>query len=292
MSKKNNRRAAPMARSVYTYNDKRGPSGKTIGIIIAAIVAAAAIACGVFFGVRSANQKKAEQSEKPAVTASQETQEKKAASSEENAAPAEEPTPVVDHVTAMKKGYNMPYAIAVNTAQNVITVYTKDEETGKYTKPYKAFICSTGVGGEDATDSGTWYTMEHTPHWWNLDGGVKGQYCTRIHDHILFHSVPYTEEDPGKLQEGEYNKLGTAASHGCIRMRVADVKWIYDNCDMGTCVNIYKDSKCKEPLGKPSYTKVPSDPSDPRHGWDPTDPSPKNPWKTPTTTAKHHFWNK
>ena len=32
--------------------------------------------------------------------------------------------------------------------------------------------------------------------------------------------------------------LGHRASHGCIRMKVKEVKWIYDNCPEGTTVVI------------------------------------------------------
>ncbi len=178
----------------------------------------------------------------------------------------------------LKSGYekNHPYAIAVNTAQNVVTVYKRDSRTGKYTVPYKAFICSTGKQG--GTRSGTWYTSEKCGHWHALVGNVQGQWATRIHDSILFHSVPYYKADPSTLETEEYNKLGTVASAGCVRMTVADVKWIYDNCPLGTCVTIYNDGSVKEPLGKPSFRRITVTSSDPRYSWDPTDPDARNPW--------------
>ena len=181
----------------------------------------------------------------------------------------------IEHV---KSGYekNHPYAIAVNTAQNVVTVYKRDSRTGKYTVPYKAFICSTGKQG--GTRSGTWYTSEKCGHWHALVGNVQGQWATRIHDSILFHSVPYYKADPSTLETEEYNKLGTVASAGCVRMTVADVKWIYDNCPLGTCVTIYNDGSVKEPLGKPSFRRITVTSSDPRYSWDPTDPDARNPW--------------
>ncbi len=168
------------------------------------------------------------------------------------------------------------YAIAVNTAQNIVTIYTRNASTGKYTVPYKAFICSTGLQG--GTRSGTWYTNEKCGQWHLLIGNVQGQWCTRIHDGILFHSVPYYKADPSTLEVEEYNKLGTTASAGCVRMTVADVKWIYDNCPLGTCVTIYNDATVKEPLAKPTAQKLTVPQSDPRYGWDPTDPSANNPW--------------
>jgi hypothetical protein len=68
--------------------------------------------------------------------------------------------------------------------------------------------------------------------------------------------------------------LGTAASHGCIRLTVEDAKWIYNNCSSGTTVIIYDDKKNPGPLGKPEAIALPTSVR-----WDPTDPSEKNPYK-------------
>ena len=115
-------------------------------------------------------------------------------------------------------------------------------------------------------------------------GNVYGQYCTRITGGILFHSVFYRAQDPGQLAYNAYNQLGNAASHGCVRLNVADAKWIYDNCPVGTKVTIY-DRKNPGPLGKPTTIRI--DTSSPYRGWDPTDPNTNNPWRKqkPTITG-------
>lgn len=177
----------------------------------------------------------------------------------------------------LRSDYNLPYCITVNTAQNVVTVYTRSTPNGPYNKAVKAFICSTGLNG--GTRPGAHYTVGPIHEsWHSLVGGVTGQYCTRIYDGILFHSVPYTAQNKGSLRPGEYNKLGSPASHGCIRMTVAGVKWIFDNCPAGTYVVISNNASDPMPLGKPKAQKVPSSTTDPRYGWDPTDPDPANPW--------------
>jgi len=38
---------------------------------------------------------------------------------------------------------------------------------------------------------------------------------------------------------GSVNKLGSPASHGCIRLKVEDARWIYNNCPAGTTVTVY-----------------------------------------------------
>ena len=88
-----------------------------------------------------------------------------------------------------------------------------------------------------------------------------------------------TDGDPHKddIEYDEFNKLGTPASLGCIRLMVCDVKWIYDNCDIGTRVIIYDDAEDPGPMGKPGT--IYTDPADETlRGWDPTDPDPANPW--------------
>ena len=138
--------------------------------------------------------------------------------------------------------------------------------------PVKAMVCSTGK----ATPTSGTYKMSNKYRWHQLNGGVYGQYCSRITVHILFHSVPYTSKDKGTLEYWEYDKLGTKASAGCIRLTVQDAKWIYDNCKPGTKVEFYEDSN-PGPLGKPTAQKI-SDDEEVR-GWDPTDPDAENPWK-------------
>lgn len=186
---------------------------------------------------------------------------------------------LVTAVPVRTEAASLPYYIKINRQQNCVTVYALDKN-GKYTKPVKAFACSVGVN--NATPTGT-FSIPAKYRWHVLMGNVYGQYCSRIHGGVLFHSVFYSEKDPSKLAYNSYNRLGQSASHGCVRLNVADAKWIYDNCPVGTKVTIY-DSKDPGPLGKPSTIKI--DTSSPYRGWDPTDPDPDNPWQTVKPTIK------
>lgn len=165
----------------------------------------------------------------------------------------------------------LPYLIKVNRLANCVTVYTKDE-AGEYTVPVKAMVCSVGLNDETPLESGR---ISDKYDWRLLFGNVYGQYAVRFNGHIMFHSVPYTVQSKDALKDGEYNLLGQPASQGCIRLSVADAKWIYDNCDNGTKVEVY-DAEDPGPLGKPSAIKI--DPNSALKGWDPTDPDVLNPW--------------
>lgn len=175
---------------------------------------------------------------------------------------------------------NAPYYIKVNYTANCVTVYKKDD-SGNYTIPVKALICSTGA----ATPRSGVYKTSNKYRWHQLNGGVYGQYCTRITGHILFHSVPCSSNTPDSLKYVAYDKLGTTASAGCVRLTVEGALWIYSNCPSGTYVEFYSSSN-PGPLGKPSARKISSVVA--CRNWDPTDPDPRNPWHTyvePATTT-------
>ena len=153
------------------------------------------------------------------------------------------------------------YEIYVNKSKELITVYGKDNNV--YV-PVKRFICSDGGSN---TPEGIFYTPAKY-RWQTLMGPSYGQWCTRIHGGVLFHSVFYNSKNNSQaLSVSAYNKLGTTCSHGCIRLTAGDAKWIYDNCKIGTKVVIYSKGGY-EPFSKPSSYKLPS-----WHTWDPTDPT-------------------
>lgn len=175
--------------------------------------------------------------------------------------------------------YSGTYWLKVNEQRNVVTAYKKVD--GKW-KPWRAMLCSTGIGG--TTPRGTFYTQGKW-NWGPLMNDVYGQYCTHITGDILFHSVYYLEAyDKASQPTAQFNALGASASHGCVRLSVMDAKWIYDNCKVGTKVTIYRSSK-SGPLGKPAGITV----SQGRYQyWDPTDPDPANPYyrlKKPVITV-------
>lgn len=176
------------------------------------------------------------------------------------------------------KNKKNPYSIYVNRKQNCVTVYTYDE-SGKYTVPVRAMVCS--CGKNDGTITGT-YGIYFKREWHSLFDNVYGQYVSGISGDYLFHSVPYYTKSPDDLEVEEFNKLGSNASLGCVRLSVSDTKWIYDNCAKNTEVKIYDDNN-PGPLGKPETIKI----TDLKCGWDPTDDNKSNPYynKTPIITG-------
>ena len=142
--------------------------------------------------------------------------------------PTPEPTPV-------------PYAMTVDVTNQVTTVYGLDE-TGAYTVPVRRMLCSTGTKA-NPSDVGDWVLNGRHAKWCEFPkwGNSYARYWTRINSNIAFHSVIYTAVDLDAMKTSSYKALGSRASHGCIRLTVADAKWVYENIGAGTVVSIRED---------------------------------------------------
>lgn len=87
-------------------------------------------------------------------------------------------------------------------------------------------------------------------------GKSYAEYLCRFHGSKCMHGVPYSKRNTsGRVSKTEFNKLGTPASSGCVRMPIKLCRYIYNNCPVGTPVHVFKGTKGKYPAGKPKkYT--------------------------------------
>ena len=104
-------------------------------------------------------------------------------------------------------------------------IYKKDPKTGKM---------------KSMTPTGTFYVQQERGNsFYNARLKEGANYYTSWlnHGEYLFHSVP-TNAD-GSYNKKEAAKLGKfTGSHGCIRLSVADAKWMEENLPVGTKVEI------------------------------------------------------
>ncbi|MBQ9393168.1 MAG: L,D-transpeptidase [Oscillospiraceae bacterium] len=185
--------------------------------------------------------------------------------------PRQLPDPYQDDPVIREDDYL--YFLRVNTTCNTVTVYAADEED-RYSQPVKAMICSTGA--DTPRDRVIYLYGKNRWEWLGLVHGVCGRYVTQIEGSILFHSVPYEEWwDNGSLQYEEFDKLGTSASAGCVRLQIADALWIYQHKYDIEAVEFY-DDPVPGPLGRPEAPKISHNLT--CRNWDPTDPDPASPW--------------
>lgn len=151
------------------------------------------------------------------------------------------------------------YSIQINKAANFITIYKLNSD--KEYKAYKTFRCSVNsnvaTGQVKITDKQTW---------WQFDPDVYGRFVSVLSNTVCIHSVPYTEENPLKLNASAYNRLGSGANIGSVYLQTDAAKWIYENCSKNTPVNIYENAYETPLFELPLFTPVASGAK-----YDPTD---------------------
>jgi lipoprotein-anchoring transpeptidase ErfK/SrfK len=115
-------------------------------------------------------------------------------------------------------------------------VYIKKGEDTIYT-----MITSSGLdtGPDTSTPRGTYFVEPErglsffAPQY---QQGAKYWVSWKNHGEFLFHSV--ATDANGNVIEDEAKKLGQKASHGCLRLTMADAKWIFENIPERTKVVI------------------------------------------------------
>lgn len=140
------------------------------------------------------------------------------------------------------------YYITVDIANQVTTVYRKSDMS-----VVRQMICSTGTGNR--TPRGTFKlakTRKSTDRkaWYHISSNCYVKYATRITGPYLFHSILYSKKNMNSVDQTSLRKLGSKASHGCVRLYWEDAKWIAENCPPGTVVKIYSNGKVNSTMKK------------------------------------------
>lgn len=137
---------------------------------------------------------------------------------------------------AKSEEYVFPYKLGISKGDQ--RVYVARWDGSGYNEVVKEMICSTGRD-KTPTPSGTYQAYGPIDGEWHYfkDFNCYAKWAYGIVDDILFHSVTFNSSK--KLNQGSVNYLGRKASHGCVRLRIEDAKWIVDNCPVGTTVVIW-----------------------------------------------------
>lgn len=149
-----------------------------------------------------------------------------------------------------KPAYELPYFFEVDVKNQVVKVWKYDYNTQDYTTLDRAFLCATGTTSNPSplgtfTLSGRKSAHAKFPKW----GGGEARWWTKINGDIAFHSVLYSSSsDDSTLKVSSLTGLGKRGSHGCIRLTVADAKWIYDHVQEGMQVWIHDDAEADPEL--------------------------------------------
>lgn len=121
------------------------------------------------------------------------------------------------------------YRIEVSIKEQKVRIFDNDNLV-------KDWIASTGEN--NSTPRGH-FTIQNRGEWFfseKYQDGAVWWVSFKDWGIYLFHSVPMDRQR--NIIEEEADKLGTPASHGCVRLEVEHAKWIYDNIPEGTPVDI------------------------------------------------------
>lgn len=162
------------------------------------------------------------------------------------------------------------YKIRVNLAGNYVAVY----DLNKSTMPIKIFACS--AFGNNVQESIV-YTIKGKEEWIKLADGTYSKNVSNLDEKLAITTVPYSEQKDDALMYEKFNELGDSYSGQNIWLNCANSKWIYENCPIGTEVEIYSDENAAEISIKPSSIKIPVNSES--KIWDPSDDNAANPWK-------------
>ena len=140
-------------------------------------------------------------------------------------------------------GSSTNYLILVNTADKVTKIYWWNGSGWSVSQNYLCTIGNSSKGWN--TVKGDFY-VGYSPQYgspytrgysFNDSDGHTLYYWTRFCDDFLFHSQLYDLYSYDLTTTG--NALGEELSHGCVRLRIDNAKWIYDNIPDGTRVIVY-----------------------------------------------------
>ncbi len=123
--------------------------------------------------------------------------------------------------------------ILVSYSKHRVRIYTGKKNKWKRKKNFK---CTLGASSTP-TPRGT-FTIGSRGRYFNTGSNARCWYWTGfIGTTYLFHSVIYNRNSsPNHIIDG---RLGINASHGCIRLKLNNARWIYNNVPRGTKVVIY-----------------------------------------------------
>lgn len=172
----------------------------------------------------------------------------------------------INDLTSM---YSGPYYLIADRVNGVMTVYDSTR-----TVPIKTIRISVGLPGTPTWPTNKDMRLTSYSRWQPLMGPSWGQYGTHVdgagNGGIFIHSVAGSTQSYYNLPASAYNQLGNPASHGCIRVCVADARWVFYNCN-GSTIRIIDgtynaNEAMKGPLGRnalvPLYGSMNFDPTD------------------------------
>jgi lipoprotein-anchoring transpeptidase ErfK/SrfK len=153
-------------------------------------------------------------------------------------------TTIVTTTTSTLPPVSRPQKRRVNIAFSRIVL---SEQRAYFYTSSRRLIATLPVstGADDQTPVGTFKVFSKSAQtFYEPNPSERMKFMTRFTKgrqggNIGFHGIPYKVTKNGDVPF--YTPLGIApVSHGCIRMRVTDAKWVFDNMKLGSVVSVVR----------------------------------------------------
>ena len=146
------------------------------------------------------------------------------------------------------------YVIRINIKNNHMYIYEFDQAGNISLK--KDMACSPCMNQKA---DGLTRTITYKEEWKATNQGTYVRYANDFDGDISISSVPYKGISYDSLDANKYNLLGNSKNTINVWVSVRDAKWIYDNCQVGTQVQIDDKSEAlnddMEKAIKPEFFK-------------------------------------
>lgn len=123
------------------------------------------------------------------------------------------------------------WLLLVDTANCIVGVYRGSR--GNWTN---TAVCPCAPGAVSTPTVKGVFTVQNKGYSFD-SGSARCFYWTQFYGNYLFHSTLYYQYSTPSTPMDD--RVGMRLSHGCVRMKLKDAKWIYDNIPRNTTVYIY-----------------------------------------------------
>ncbi|MDR2504620.1 MAG: L,D-transpeptidase family protein [Oscillospiraceae bacterium] len=136
--------------------------------------------------------------------------------------------------TAAASSTGGKYYLLLRKSSNTLTVYIGDGSGGHTGEVVTAFTSSVGKSSTP-TVSGK-YTLSGRERW-HFFGKSYAPYAVRYSGSKYIHGPLYKEKSESTLIRSS-DDIGQNNTGGCLRMSLSAAKWVYDNCESGTILEV------------------------------------------------------
>lgn len=129
------------------------------------------------------------------------------------------------------------YYIKASKSNCTVTVYSKNKN-GQYADVVKTF--KAGMGKTDASTPNGKFSILSKEEWHSFSNNYNAKFASKFADGLYIYSNLYEGKNTAKPVASSVAQIGQRATSGCLISDLSSAQWIYNNCPVGTVIEIVK----------------------------------------------------